>query len=322
MTWIIFAVSSYFFSAASQVVDKVLLRTRLPSPATYAFYTGVSSALVVIVLPFGGAILPIATLFLALVAGIVFVPALYLLYVSFKRCDISRVIPIVGGATPIFLLIISFVWLRQPLYIHQVYAFALFILGGLLLAFEVYQTNATDTFFMHIIGAKGRRLQICNYETGKGIGAAVFSAFFFALTYFLSKIVYQSPAHFIPEFFWIRIGSAIGALAMLVIPVVRREIFATTPTISKSSASFLFGNKIMGAFGFFLLNLSFSAAYDQSYIVIINAMKGLEHVFVFIFSLFLTVFYPRILQEKFDYHTIVLKIIGIALIGLGFVFIV
>ena len=96
----------------------------------------------------------------------------------------------------------------------------------------------------------------------------------------------------------------------------------TTPTISKSSASFLFGNKIMGAFGFFLLNLSFSAARDQGYIVIINAMKGLEHVFVFIFSLFLTVFYPKILHEKFDYHTIVLKIIGIAFIGLGFVFIV
>ncbi len=321
MTWAFLAIASYFFSALSQIVDKALLHTRLPSPATYAFYTGLTSSLVIILVPFGVVLLPLPTLVLALVTGIFFVPAVYFLYTALKRCDISRIVPIVGGAIPIFLLFFGFLWLGQAITVRQLYAIGFFIFGGFVLATEfIPHQGAADSFVIHLLGAKGRHLQICGRETGKGIFSAIAAAFFFALTYFLTKQVYESPAAFIPEFFWIRMGSVLGGLAMLIVPRLRRTIFTTTPTISKSSASILMGNKIIGASGFFLLNLSFSAAANQSYVVIINAMKGLEHFFVFLFSLVLSLWYPKVFHEGYDRHSIILKLIGIALVGAGFMF--
>lgn len=321
MLWIILAIVSYFFSALAQIIDKVLLRARLPSPATYAFYTGISSALVVVILPFGGAMLPFSILILALVSGLMFMPAVFLLYVSLKRCDVSRIVPIVGGAIPIFLLLISFVWFGKRANTEQLFAIILFIFGGLILAIESEHNNKTDSFVSHILGVKGKRLKICNYDTGKGIAAAVGAAFFFAITYFLSMLTYESPANFIPEFFWIRMGSAISAICMLFIPVFRKSIFSHTAKISRFSVWVMSVNKIIGATGFFLLNVSFSLAITQGNVIIINAMKGIEHLFIFIFSLLLTLFIPSILKEDFDYHTIILKLTGIALIGLGFVYI-
>jgi len=322
MSWIFLAIASYFFSALSQIIDKIILHTRLPSAVTYAFYTGISSIFVLILLPFGVSWLPLPVLWLALASGIVFVPAVYLLYFSLRRCDVSRIVPIIGGAIPIFLLLISFVWFGQWLNARQLGAVALFIIGGLILATEAEHAERVDTFASHLLGMRGHRLKICNYESGRGMSAAIGSAFFFALTYFLSKQVYAFPTPFLSEFFWIRMGSALGGLLMLAIPLWRKKIFKATPTISRSSASILFGNKMIGATGFFLLNMSFSVALDQNYIVIINAMKGLEHFFIFVLSFFLSLFYPHLLREKLDYHSIILKLAGIAFIGFGFAYLV
>ena len=321
MLWISLAIASYFFSALSQVVDKILLQTRLPSPTTYAFYTGLTSIFVIVLMPFGFAILPLPLLAFALVTGIVFIFAIYFLYASLHLCDVSRIVPIIGGAIPIFLLLFSWAWFGQTLNTRQFASIVFFLLGGLILATEVKQhAGVRDSLFAHLLGAPGHRLAICGRDTGKGIATAFAAAFFFALTYFMSKQIYESPADFVPEFFWIRIGSVVGALGMLLLPSIRKIIFETTPTITKSSATMLFGNKVIGASSFLLLNMSFSLAENQNYIVVINAMKGLEHFFVFLFSLFLTIMYPRVLREMFDRHTIILKLTGIALIGFGFVY--
>ena len=194
-------------------------------------------------------------------------------------------------------------------------------MGGLILALEVAQNNRSDSLITHLLGTSGHRLQICSYETGKGIGAALLSAFFFALTFFLSKEVYNAPSAFIPEFFWMRMGSVVGAFGMLLIPLFRKTIFITTPSISRSSAGILFGNKLIGASSFILLNFAFNVAPSQAHVVIIDALKGFEHLFVFIFSFMLTLIYPTLLVEAFDRHTIILKLLGIILIAIGFTFI-
>lgn len=320
MTWIFLAVASYFFSAISQIIDKVLLRARLPSPVTYAFFTGISSVLVVILLPFGVSFLQLNVFLLALLSGILFIPAIYLLFFSLSRCDVSRIVPIIGGSIPTFLLLISFFWLNQLIDAREFVAVLLFIVGGMILAIESEHSKLADSFLSHILGMKDRRLKICNYETGKGIIAALCSAFFFALTYFLSTLVYESPTNFISEFFWIRMGSALGAFGIFLIPSFRKNIFFHTPKISTSSTWIIVSNKIVGSTGFFLLNMSFSVATTENNVVIINAMKGIEHLFIFVFSLLLTIFAPTILKEDFDHHTIILKLTGIAFIGFGFVY--
>lgn len=321
MLWIWLAVGSYFFSAISQIVDKILLRSRIPSAATYAFYTGLTSALVAVLIPFApfsDFLLPFATVFFALVAGVVFIPAIYFLYTSLIRCDVSRIVPMIGAAIPIFLVLLGVITSKGTIQQNDLFAVLFFIFGGLILALEVEQTVRSDSLVAHLLGASGHRLQICSYETGRGIGAALLSAFFFALTFFLSKEVYNAPSAFIPEFFWMRMGSVMGALGMLLLPILRRNIFATTPTMSQSSAGILFGNKLIGASSFLLLNLSFNVAASQNQVILINAMKGIEHFFVFLLALGFTLFSPGILSEAFDRHTLILKLLGMLLIAIGF----
>jgi len=323
MFWISLAISSYFFSALSQTFDKILLKSRIPSPATYAFYTGLTSALVIVLLPFVGALsnlaLQITVIVMALAAGVIFIPAIYFLFIALSRCDISRIVPIIGGSIPIFLLLIGLTAGIEQISKQDFLGIALFVAGGFILATEIMSNERLDSFATHIFGIRGKRLQICGIESRWGIGAALFSGFFFALTYYTSKIVYAAPSDFIPEFIWMRLGSVVGALIMLLIPMFRMQIFTMTPTISRSSAEFLFANKLIGASSFLLLNASFNAAANQSQIVIINALKGIEHLFIFILSFALTLWRPNILMEPFDYHTIVLKLIGIIAIAFGFI---
>lgn len=320
MSWVLLAALSYLFSALSQTFDKVLLQARIPSAAAYAFYAGVTSIFAVIILPFGFALLPPLMLMLAFTAGGALVAALYFLYVSLRRCDVSRIVPLVGGALPVFLLVFSAAR-GETLLLHQLIAVFLFVAGGIILAIEVrQQNNGYDSMLAHLFGMPGQRLALCSIEPRKGIMAAIAAAFFFAGTFFLSKELFTAPTPFISEFFWMRMGSVIAALGMLLVPWLRRDIFETSPLISHASAGMFFGNKVIGAASFLLLNLAFNAAPSQAYVVIINALKGTEHLFVLLFSIGLTLFLPHILREDFDRHTLMLKSLGIALIAFGFLF--
>ena len=53
---------------------------------------------------------------------------------------------------------------------------------------------------------------------------------------------------------------------------------------------------------------------------VINAMKGLEYLFIFLITLVFTYFLPQVLKESFDFRGIIFKISGVIFIGMGFVF--
>lgn len=334
MFWLPLAIGSYFLSALTSTVDKVLLKEHIPRPAAYAFYSSLLSAGVVLFLPLyliwesfhhvsigmatSQLVLPPLTLLLALFAGFWFVPALYFLFVALKRCDVSRIAPIVGSTIPIILIGFSFLFLGETPSSRQLVAILLFILGGFILSAEVECDGCVDTFGSHLLGMEGHRLQVCGLDTGKGIGAAVGAAVCFAAMYFFSSLVYQMPTPFLPEFAWTRLGSALGACIMFSIPLFRHDIHHTSRSMKRSSGGLLVGNKLIGAVGFLLLNKSF----DIGPVVTINALKGFEYFFVFLFSIGLTVFAPRILKESFDRHTIILKLSAIVLISFGFLFLI
>jgi uncharacterized membrane protein len=202
--------------------------------------------------------------------------------------------------------------------LYHLFAVLLFIIGGFILAVDVVCEDCVDTFGTHLFGVKGHRLQMYGMDHGKGLGAALLAAFFFAMTYFFSKLVYTAPTAFLPEFAWMRMGSFLAALLMLLIPYVRTHIHHASRSMSKSSGGYLVGNKVVGATSFILLN----KAFDLGPVVIINALKGFEYLFVFLFAIGFTLFAPKILKEKFDTHTIILTLIAIMLISFGLLFVV
>ncbi|MFC1486653.1 hypothetical protein ACFLRN_03045, partial [Thermoproteota archaeon] len=58
-------------------------------------------------------------------------------------------------------------------------------------------------------------------------------------------------------------------------------------------------------------------ATSLSYVSLVSALAGLQHFFVFVYVLLLSLFVPRILKEELSKNVVLLKIIAIALMIVG-----
>ena len=306
LLWIPLAVGSYFFSALSQTVDKVLVSTNRLSPLAYAFYTGLFSIFPLIVFaPVGFELIPFGIFFLAFLSGAALVVALYFLYSALSSGDASRAVPLVGGASPIFILIFSYIFSGEVISLEEFLALFLLIVGGVLLSLEFREKEARFN--------------------GRVVIFSLGAAFFFASSFFLSKELFKvleevsiSRAPFFVGFFWGRFGSLVTAFFMLCIPGVWLKIREVSRTAERGSVSLFVINKVIAGGGFFLLNISIYFGP----VSIINAMKGLEHFFVFILTAFATSFLPHALRESFDAHSVVVKLIGTTYIATALVLLI
>lgn len=294
MLWIPIAAGSYFLSGFSAAIDKFLLSRRIPSPAVYAFYVGILSVTVIWLAVFDFSFLsPFITL-MALLAGAFVIFAYYFFYVSLQKGEASVVVPLVGAATPLFLVLLESIFVREPPSTAELFAILFFILGGALLSY-----NPENHLSL-------------NYAV---LSFSLLAALFFALGFYLTKEVFLS-ATFINGFVWTRLGSVLGALLFLISSSARRDIFHVRTAISRSSVGIFFANKGIGALGFFILHY----AIFLGPVSIINAMKSLEHLFILIIALASTYFAPYFIKEAFDIQNLFRKVLGVIFIAVGFGF--
>jgi hypothetical protein len=295
MFWVFVAALAYFFFALGSLFDRYLLAGSLLSPKAYAFYVGAMGILALILIPFGFIVPDLDQVFLSLLAGGVWIWAVFLLYRAISKSEVSRVVPAVGGLLPIFTLLIVFVFSSQKINIDFSYIFALIllILGSILITFE-----------------KGISFQ--------NIKNAAEAAFLFSWGFFLMKRVYEVQP-FISGFVWMRIGGALASPIFLVSKKARRQIFVQK-SITKTQVSLpLITAQIFGGLGFALQNYSVYLA-EISQVPLINALEGIRYVFLLLFIFVLGKRLPHLLKEKASKTTLLQKIVAILLIEIGLVF--
>jgi len=287
-SWVFLAISSYFLIAVVSVIDKYLLANRARNALVYAFYVGILSSFSAVLWIFGFSFLDQLTTILAFLAGLSWFLAIFLLYSSLIKGSVSRIVSIVGGISPIFVLVLSYIFLGEQLPALWLWAFLFLILGSILLAL-----------------GKGTKLSLVLFA----------SAFFFALHFFLSKLVYLETS-FLNGFVWIRIGLLISALFVFLIPSFRKKIAQSSLRTSKKLFLFFVSNKALSATAMIILNYSIALGS----VVIINALQGVQYASVFILVFFLSIFFPKIVKESFAPKIFLRKILGILLVSLGVVF--
>ena len=292
--WVPIAAGSYFLSGLAAVIDKFLISKRIPSPASYSFYVGILGIGILVLAPWWFAWLPLKITLIALFAGAAFLAALFFFYEALKIDDVSRVVPLVGGTSPFFILILTDLLLKQNLPRHEFIAMLLFVLGGAALYAPKF-------------------LEKENHFNFKSLIYGLLSAFFIALTFFLSKWVYNN-AEFLTGFIWMRMGSFLAAAFMLIFPKLRHDIFSTSRTTSKGSIYLFLVNKGVGAAHFILLNYALSLGPAS----VIDAMKGLEQIFVFAIAILATRFWPEFLSESYNARDALGKAAGIICFVVGF----
>ncbi|MBI5022832.1 MAG: DMT family transporter [Candidatus Magasanikbacteria bacterium] len=288
--WLLITAVAYFLNAIAAVVDKFLISKKISNSAVYAFYISALGLSGLILIPWGFGWIGWWNLAIVLAAGVTFTCALLHLFKGLAVNESSRITPFIGGLSPIFVFIFSFFLLGERLVGKQPLAFILIIIG---------------TVFISLGKSSKKNLVV-------GFWYAGISALMFGVSYTLTKLAYNNVS-FINGFVWLRITTFIGGLFLLYSAANRRDIFhPSEKTVQKAGPLFLFG-QVAGAASFLLINYAISI----SSVTIVNALQGLQYVFLLIMILILARLRPQVLEEKLRGVVLTQKISAIVLIGAG-----
>lgn len=290
MSWLLIVIIAYFLFALSSLGDKYILAGP-PNPKNYTFYVGLLGGLAIVLIPFVGFSLPGPyELFLALFIGIIYLFAIYSFYYGLEHFEVSRIVPAVGGFLPIatFALIYILSNGKSVLETKDILALVLLIIGSIFITYN-----------------KKKKFPL------KSLKISALASVFLAITFVLSKYLFM----LVP--FWtglilIKIGALIGVLLFLVTKKMRRELFSKKTRFDKKTKTIFLVNQVAGSGGYILQSFAIAIA-PLAVIPIINALQGVQYIFLFIFSL---IFF-KVLKEDISKSVIIQKVLAMILITIG-----
>ncbi len=302
MYWIFIVIVAHLFYAGVFILDRYLLKKEFSHPLHYAFWSGLLGVVVFALAPLGLKIAGLNEILFGLSAGVVWMVALIAFYTALHKGETSRVVPTVGSFIPIFTLVFSFFFLGERLSAQELIAFCLLVSGGVLLSFLVTKSG---------IFSNGR-----HWGLSKAFIPAISASLIFAIYFVMTKAVFLQQ-NYVSGLIWIRSGSTLGALLLLAIPMVRKNVFKKAIKIEKKVASIFISTKALGVIAGLLL---YWAIYLGS-VTLVNALKGTQYLFIMILAF---IFFRNLpsLKEGFTKHNLTQKIAAIILIAAGLVILV
>lgn len=309
MSWVLAALSAYFFLAVANLFDKFLVDNVLPSSKAYAF----------IVCLFGGFLFLAAPWFLEwpgfywflinILAGFVFAIALWTLYESLRRGEASRTLVFIGGLTPIFSVIFSIIFFKEQFSISEWLGISTLLVGIAIVALLPQQRS-----FLARLIKKVRLVQ--EVKTGYLI-FAVFSALAYSSYFIITKYAYSSQP-FTSAFIWTRLGAAMFVLLFLVRRRDREDVLQIFKKKRKNKKGFLVAiNQVIGSAGFILQNYAISLGS----VALVNALQGVQYAFLLVLSTGLALLSPKLLKETFSWRILLQKTTAVLVIAIGLYFI-
>lgn len=285
MPWLYLALLAYFINAVAFIIDKHLLSSHIPRPLVYTFGVSILSILAVVLIPFGVSWLGLNYFILAFISGASFFVALFFLYTSIKSSDASLASTNVGTLSAIFTYVFSVLILKNKLGSNNEFAFIILVIGLL------------------FIGLVKR--DIVKYS--------ILSSLFFGLSAVLLKWTFNT-SDFVNGIFWTRIGFIGSAFFVLLFPWARKDIHNFFRIVPRKSILLFMFNKVIASIGFVV----YYYAVSLGEISLVNALLGLQFVFIFILALVFRNKIPSI-SENIKGKVLAGKLIGIALIVSGFI---
>ncbi|HRT18441.1 MAG TPA: DMT family transporter [Candidatus Paceibacterota bacterium] len=293
MLWILVITLAYLCFALSSLGDRIILSGH-SRPNSYTFFVGILSAAVILLIPFIGISVPQGILWLWIILAALFnILGIYTMFSALNVFDVSKIIPTIGALQPIFVVIFSFLILGEDaMGSRQILAFVILLLGSVLISIEK------------------------NYRvTRRSLKLSFFAALFFSLEMIFAKIVYLNLA-FWDGFIWMKIFGLVFVMSFLFNKTFRSDIFNVDQKLDKKNSIIFFLGQGFGGLANILQGWAISLV-PLAYLGIMNAMKGLQYVFLFIFALIISAVFPKLLNEKTSKTIIIQRIIAIILIVIG-----
>lgn len=288
-TWLGLAIAAQFINAVSVLIDRhiVVRAQHIGRPIVYAFYVSLMSGFVVVIAPFGLLSTPSNFVLAAsCVQAFTFVAAIFFLYSAFKYSRASDVAPVVGAVSALTSLLLAALLIDGDLSFSFLPSIAFLVFGtGLISHFHFRAHALRDTLL---------------------------AGFFFGVTVVLSKMVYEETS-FIDGFFWTRTMCILAAGALLLIPAWRTAILRGGTRSSQGAKALVVGNKVLAGGAGVMTALAVSLGS----VSVVNALAGLQFVFLFLFALLFAGHMPLTEKKKTGSHGGWQSGLGVTLIVLG-----
>ncbi|KPJ57473.1 hypothetical protein AMJ49_00910 [Parcubacteria bacterium DG_74_2] len=298
MSWLIITILVYLILAIVFLVDKYLLTWSIPNPKVYTFYIGALGIFILILVPFVGFYIPrVSQIILSILAGAIFIYALFWFNKALSLFEASRVVPAIGSLIPFFTFGLVYIstFGKETLSFLEGIAFLLLVFGSIIITIEKKK-----------------------FVNRKSLQISILTAFLLSLSFVLAKYVYLNQS-FWSGYIWIRIGGFLMAICFfLFFPEIREEILKKKVSFPKKTIGIFLSNQAAGAIANILQNWAIALA-PLAYVALINALQGIQYVFLLIFTVFLSLKFPRILKEEISKKILFQKIFAILLIGAGLV---
>jgi drug/metabolite transporter (DMT)-like permease len=255
---------------------------------------GIFSILAVFLIPFVEFNFPTGTgLMLVIAEAIVYVAGLYAFFYALENFDVSRIVPMIGATQPIFIALLSAAfWGYEKLKGNEVLAFAALLAGSVLISID-----------------KNPKI------TKKSLEISLVASVFFSLDFILSKFVFLEMP-FWQGFIWMRIFSFVFVLIFLFDKGFKKEMSEDNAGFNKKTGIIFILTQGAGGAANILQSLSISLV-PVTYLAIMNSMRGLQYVFLFILTVLFYSFFPKVLKEEMSKKMVIQKSVSIILIGLG-----
>lgn len=304
MLWFPLALIAHLGNGLVFVVDKSLLNTdsTFGRPLVMTFYSGLVSALAIVLLFFDFAWPTPFAMTWSVISGFFFLIALWFFFSALKAGEPSRVVPMIGSAVPLFTLLFATTTLGERLSGQELIATVLLVAGGVFLS-------------VRLSGAAALPSKVVLYIV---VGGALFAAHFAAVKY-----LYSHYHPFLAGFAYSRFS--VGVLALLLFgPLVmwqrkryRRRVKRGASGGSHWKKGYLaavfLGNKSLATGSLILQNYAISLGS----VTLVNALQGTQYLFVLLLAVAVSRWFPQLFQEELRRVALVQKLIGIGLVSVG-----
>jgi drug/metabolite transporter (DMT)-like permease len=204
--------------------------------------------------------------------------------------EISRITPLFQFV-PIFVVLLSAIFLNEVLSAQRYLGIAVILTASALISYRKTKS-----------------------------GRSISSALKFMIPFSVILAVHSISEKFLlgymdywSVFFWNIVGAFCGMLLMMAFSKPRREFTETVSSVGKRTFLVMFAGEGV----YFLGTICWLIAASMGYVSLVSAFAGLQHFFVFIYVLVLSVFMPKLLKEETTRSVVALKIAAIALMVSG-----
>ena len=286
MNWLIFALLTPFFWSFTNILDKILT-TKYVKPIDYAILGGFIWLINLVFLPLSN----LRVISLTFVLLLLFVGAIrifsFLFYLKAMQIEeVSRVSPL-GNLSPLFVLIMSVLFLKESLTQSQLIAFFLIFVGG---------------FVLSIKRIKGL------LRLSKALGFIILNTFLFALSYVLLKFAYGHITLWDGLVLY-AFGEIIASFILLINQDIRKRFLKSVKSYNKKIWLFIAVDTIFALLG----NLTSNAAILLGPVSLVAVVGGFQGLLVLIWAIYLSRYFPKILKEEIDRKVLLIKAFAISL---------